>query len=144
MDKWNHIKTGIKEALKVKNKNITVEDSEIEVKGSPDVELFQKAYNQMYSNENFEVKGDNTSGWQYRFGKTGDFVTSILVSNYSSKTLFFIGEHYWLASPSTYYENVCNILSTGQFFCKSFKSGNSGGSRPVVSIPKTAFDQLVS
>ncbi len=140
-DSWDHIKTGIKNALNAKK--INVQESEIEVKGSPDIELFQKTYNQMYPTENFKVNKNDT-GYQYRFGATGNFTSDVKVSNYLNKPLFFLSSNYWLASPSANGDSsVCSVSYRGNFSYGGYGYSNIGA-RPVISIPKTAFDKLVS
>ena len=96
----------------------------------------------MYPNENFEMQENNT-GWRFRFGGTGDFANYVSVNNYLNKPLFFEGHNSWLTDSS---DNMgpylCSVYYIGQFIYQKFNE-KALGARPVVSIPKSVFDQLV-
>ncbi len=99
----------------------------------------------MYPDEKFKVQGNDTEGWLYSLGETENFRGGVDVSDYLSKPLFFLNsDRYWLGSPVA--GDIRNVSLVREQITHGHYYGSDNpqiGARPIVSIPKTAFDQLV-
>ncbi len=159
---WNTLQTAVRTALT----NRGIKDvSQVTVKGAPTPEQAALAWNEHYANKSgwtLSVKSltqgqsvpgissASAAGYVYNWNPPGTetYATAKSISNYQNYPLFFRDSsnnmnHWWLAGPSAGNSDyVCIVYFSGNFNYSGYY--DSYGVRPVVSLPKSVFEELMA
>ena len=150
-DNWDFIAKEVRDTLKEQGVDESLLNK-VKATGAPTAEQFVKAYNLKYGPDGNKLSGgelslvsDSSNGYKYSLNGTTEKEIKVPKEAVGDPELFPKLEGcsgYWLASPSSYYDSVCNI-----YYYKDlcFSAGDTSvdgnfGIRPIISLPSEIFE----